>query len=259
MTIVKHSRVTAGQKVKLVDRWKSGIVCDVFYENNVRYLEIKWNGEFHRSKYLPCQVREIKTIDSEDKKNQCIEQKRCEFIREKRAFDEADLYANYNHLPVSDCEEEEITNLEKNRTIRMKLEFKRFSELLPITPAMKAQINLIKNEIFEVKLKDEDYDMVMANLVVYNEIYAQVRSRMKMRSLNEFSGELAVLDARINTRSLMCRALTQLKERVNDAPFAFGCQIKPLKLDNLIVRDYPESEATFDSRRVDSGHRVVDC
>ncbi len=69
--------------------------------------------------------------------------------------------------------------------------------------------------------------------MVYNEIYAQVISRMRMRPLNEFSGELAVLDARINTRSLMCRALTQLKERVNDAPFAFGCQIKPLKLDNF--------------------------
>ena len=86
----------------------------------------------------------------------------------------------------------------------MKLEFKRLTELLPITPTMKAQINLIKNEIVvEVKLKEEDYDMVMDNLVVYNEIYTQVRSRMKMRPLNEFSGELAVLDARINTRSLM--------------------------------------------------------
>jgi hypothetical protein len=223
-------------------------------------LEIKWNGEFHRSKYLPCQVREIKTIDSEDKKNKCIAQKKYPYKREKRAFDEADLYANYHHPPISDCEEE-ITNLEKNRTIRMKLEFKRLSELLPITPAMKAQINLIKNEIVEVKLKDEDYDMVMANLAVYNEIYAQVRSRMKIRPLNEFSGELAVLDARINTRSLMCRALTQLKDKVNDAPFEFGCQIKPLKLDHIIVRDYPESEAksAFDSRRVDSGHRVVDC
>jgi hypothetical protein len=71
-----------------------------------------------------------------------------------------------------------------------------------------------------------------------------------MRPLNEFSGELAVLDARTNTRSLMCRALTQLKERVNNDPFAFGCQIK-----------HPASEAksAFDSRRVDNGHCVVDC
>ncbi len=92
-----------------------------------------------------------------------------------------------------------------------------------------------KNEIVEVKLKEEDYDMVMENLVVYNEIYAQVRSRMKMRPLNEFSDELAVLDARINTRSLMCRALTHT--------------IPPVK----------RSQHSTQERRVDSGHRVVDC
>jgi hypothetical protein len=113
---VKHSRVTAGQKMKLVDRWKSGVVCDVFYENNVRYLEIKWNGESHRSKYLPCQVREIKTIDFENQKKQCIEQKKYQCKREKRTFDEADLYANYQHPPISSVDdgEENILNPDKN-------------------------------------------------------------------------------------------------------------------------------------------------
>ncbi len=39
------TRVTAGKSIKLLDRWKSGVVCDVINKNNVRLLQIKWDGD----------------------------------------------------------------------------------------------------------------------------------------------------------------------------------------------------------------------
>ncbi len=98
------------------------------------------------------------------------------------------------------------------------------------------------------------------NLNVYNDLYDQIRKRTKLRPLNEFSGDLAVLTARINVRSMMMRALTHLTLRMDEElPFAFGCPVKPLKMDNVIMKEYPQKGAKYvnDSSTVPGGHVTV--
>ncbi len=53
------------------------------------------------------------------------------------------------------------------------------------------------------------------------------RTRAKVRPLNEFLGELAILTERVSVRSFLWRALSQLKLRLDeDFVFEFGIQIK---------------------------------
>jgi hypothetical protein len=68
---------------------------------------------------------------------------------------------------------------------------------------------------------------------------------------------VAVLTARTNVRSLMWRALTQLKLKLNAQSLVLGCPYKPLRLEHVKWRDYKMEEAKvcFDNRRT-FGHRM---
>jgi hypothetical protein len=260
MTIGKKTRVTASKSIKLLDRWKSGVVCDVIYKNDVRLLQIKWDGDLNQSPhyYLPSDVHEVKSVDMINQKQEVKEQKKIENRKVKRAFESID--EDYRPVVVDDeNNEEEVRSVQKT-TISMKLECERLLTSAVLTPVMKARIIAIQNEIVHVNLSEEDFDVVSVNSALFNKIYDQIKNRSRLSlKLNEFSGEIAVLTARINVRSLMWRALTELKARVDDAPFAFGCQIKPLKRDHVILRQYPEHEAKCSSDHSNclSGHRVV--
>jgi hypothetical protein len=137
-----------------------------------------------------------------------------------------------------------------------KLEYQRLSKF-EITPEMKANIDTIQTEIVQVSLCEEDMDIVVANLNVYNQIMTELSCRLKTRPLNEFSGELAVLTARTNVRSLMWRALSQLKLKLNAQSLVLGCPYKPLRLEHVKWREYKMEEAKvcFDNRRT-FGHRM---
>ena len=131
---------------------------------------------------------------------------------------------------------------------------------LDITPEMKSRIAHIRTQFVEIKLGEEDYHVIADNLELYNQIYAEIRTRAKVRPLNEFSGELAVLTERVNVRSFLWRALSQLKLRLEeDFVFEFGIQIKRQSFEHVVMREYGQSEAKVvaDFGRIEGGHRVV--
>jgi hypothetical protein len=260
MTKGKNSRVFANVKCKIQERGKTGFVCGVVHNRNVKLLQIKWDGEEQVREYLPRHVCEIKTSESITEKKAKLNERKVMTKKENREF------VDDNDPKIQKpCVEKNvgggyITGKDGNK-IGMKLEFCRLSQTITITPAMKAQISLIQKEIVEIVLSEEDYNAVTLNLNVYNDIYDQIRKRTKLRPLNEFSGDLAVLTARINVRSMMMRALTNLKLRMDEElPFvAFGCPVKPLKMDHVIMKEYPERGAKYvnDSSTVPGGHVTV--
>jgi hypothetical protein len=256
MTKGKNSRVFANIRCKIQDRGKIGLVCGFVLDKNVKMLQIKWDGEKQVREYLPTHVTEIKTSESVTEKKTEQNERKFEIKREKREFDN-DLKIQNQYLELKN---EGCLSNGGNNTIGMKLEYMRLSKNIAITPEMKAQINLIQKEIVEISLKEEDYNVIVLNLNAYNEIYDQIKKRSKYRPLNEFSGGLAVLTARINVRSMMMRALTQLKLKEDtELHFAFGCPVKPLKMDNVIMKEYPEKGAKYvnDSSTVPGGHVTV--
>jgi hypothetical protein len=238
------------------DRGKTGFVCGVVHNKKVKLLQIQWDGEEQIREYLPTHVCEIKTSESITEKKKQVKERKVEIKKENREFVDDDD-PNIKQYYVGNIEAVACKNDNK---IGMKLEYCRLSQTIRITPAMKAQISLIQKQIVEIVLSEEDYNAVTLNLNVYNDIYYQIRKRTKLRPLNEFSGNLAVLTARINIRSMMMRALTHLKLRMDEElPFAFGCPVKPLKMDNVIMKEYPQKGAKYvnDSSTVPGGHVTV--
>jgi hypothetical protein len=77
MTIGGKTRVTASKSMKLFNRWKSGVVCDVIYKNNVRLLQIKWDGDLNQSPhyYIPNEVHEVKSVHMINQKLEVKEQR----------------------------------------------------------------------------------------------------------------------------------------------------------------------------------------
>jgi hypothetical protein len=195
MTILKNARVYASEKCKAIDRGKIGKVFDVVFRKNSRFFKIVWDNELNPSEqeYQVGEIREIKTIVSINQKHEIQRQKDYERKKELRVFDEEKIA----ELPaITFCDEEK-------RVVSRKLDFKLLSYELKITPEMKANIEAIHLEVVQVSFSDEDMDTVVHHLDLYNQIYKEVSGRFNAQPLNEYSGELAILTARINVRSLL--------------------------------------------------------
>jgi hypothetical protein len=193
------------------------------------------------------EIREIKTIVSINQKHEIQRQKDDERKKELRVFDEEKIA----ELPaITFCDEEK-------RVVSGKLEFKRLSYELKLTPEMREKIEAIQLEIVQVSFSDEDMDTVAHHLDLYNQIYKEVSGRFNARPLNKYSGELAILTARINVRSLLWRSLYQLKLRLDEeAKFpVLGCPYKALNLDHvklgkkIVQKNYGNKKLVYETWR----------